>query len=40
MLDRDQDGYRLSGGLFELGMLASVERRLLELAMPFLQDLY
>ncbi|WP_132991486.1 IclR family transcriptional regulator [Gordonia zhaorongruii] len=41
MLDRTPDGcYRLSGGLFELGMRASVERGLLELAMPFLQDLY
>ncbi|MFI5958845.1 IclR family transcriptional regulator [Cryptosporangium sp. NPDC051539] len=40
LLDRDEQGYRLSGGLFELGMLASVERQLLELAMPFLQDLY
>lgn len=40
LLDRSPSGYRLSGGLFELGMLASVERSLLELAMPFLQDLY
>ena len=40
LLDRVDGGYRLSGGLFELGMLASVERSLLELAMPFLQDLY
>ncbi|GAA2384993.1 MULTISPECIES: IclR family transcriptional regulator [Gordonia] len=40
LLDRTDDGYRLSGGLFELGMLASVERSLLEIAMPFLQDLY
>jgi DNA-binding IclR family transcriptional regulator len=40
LLDRVEGGYRLSGGLFELGMLASVERSLLELAMPFLQDLY
>jgi DNA-binding IclR family transcriptional regulator len=40
LLDRVEAGYRLSGGLFELGMRASVERSLLELAMPFLQDLY
>lgn len=40
LLDRTERGYRLSGGLFELGMRASVERSLLEMAMPFLQDLY
>ncbi|MFE3203380.1 IclR family transcriptional regulator [Embleya sp. NPDC059237] len=40
LLDRLPGGYRLSGTLFELGMRASVERGLLELAMPFLQDLY
>jgi DNA-binding IclR family transcriptional regulator len=40
LLDKVQGGYRLSGGLFELGMRASAERTLLELAMPFLQDLY
>jgi DNA-binding IclR family transcriptional regulator len=40
LLDRAFDGYQLSGGLFELGMRASAERSLLELAMPFLQDLY
>lgn len=40
LIDRIEGGYRLSGGLFELGMLASVERSLLELAMPFMQDLY
>jgi len=40
LLDRVDGGYRLSGGLFELGMRASVERSLLEVAMPFLQDLY
>jgi DNA-binding IclR family transcriptional regulator len=39
LLDRAEGGYRLSGGLFELGMRASVERSLLDLAMPFLQDL-
>ncbi|MFZ2173136.1 MAG: IclR family transcriptional regulator [Rhodococcus sp. (in: high G+C Gram-positive bacteria)] len=40
LLDRVDGGYRLSGGLFELGMLASLERSLLEMAMPFLQDIY
>lgn len=40
LLDKTDLGYRLSGGLFELGMRASVERSLLDLAMPFLQDLY
>lgn len=40
LLDKSPAGYRLSAGLFELGMRASVERGLLELAMPFLQDLY
>ncbi|MER7584199.1 IclR family transcriptional regulator [Kitasatospora sp. NPDC097691] len=40
LLDRVDGGYRPSGGLFELGMLASPERSLLEVAMPFLQDLY
>ncbi|GII64816.1 IclR family transcriptional regulator [Sphaerisporangium krabiense] len=40
LLERAGGGYRLSGGLFELGMLASLERSLLEVAIPFLQDLY
>ncbi|GAA1003546.1 IclR family transcriptional regulator [Acrocarpospora pleiomorpha] len=40
LLSRDGSGYRVSGGLFELGMRASAERGLLELAIPFLQDLY
>lgn len=41
LLERDADGrHRLGSRLFELGMHASVERRLLEVAMPFLQDLY
>ncbi|MEU3711194.1 IclR family transcriptional regulator [Streptomyces catenulae] len=40
LLDRVDGGYRPSGGLFELGMLASPERSLLEVAVPFLQDLY
>ena len=34
------DGYRLSTLLFELGMRGSVERRLVEVATPFLEDLY
>ncbi|WP_330252940.1 IclR family transcriptional regulator [Nocardia sp. NBC_00565] len=40
LLDKTDRGYRLSGGLFELGLRAAVERTLLETAMPFLQDLY
>ncbi len=40
LLDRDEAGYRLGGQLFELGMRASVERGLLEVATPFLEDLY
>jgi len=40
LLDRADGGYRLSGGLFELGMRAAAERSLLELAMLFLQVLY
>jgi DNA-binding IclR family transcriptional regulator len=40
MLEKVVGGYRLSGGLFELGMRASAERTLVELAIPFLQDLY
>lgn len=40
LLEKSAVGYRLSAGMFELGMRASVERSLLELAMPFLQDLY
>lgn len=39
-LERTPGGYRLARGLFELGMRAAVERSLLEIAMPFLQDLY
>ena len=34
LLDRDDGRYRLSVGLFELGMRASVERTLLEVAVP------
>lgn len=40
MLDKDAAGYRLGGQMFELGMLASVERTLLEVAIPFMEDLY
>lgn len=40
LLERTSSGYRLSGGLFELGMRASAERSLTEIAMPFLQDVY
>lgn len=40
MLDKTAAGYRLSGGLFELGLRSFSERTLLEVAMPFLQDLY
>jgi DNA-binding IclR family transcriptional regulator len=40
LLDRDEAGYRLGGRLFELGMRASVERGLLEVATPFLEDVY
>ncbi len=40
MLDRREGVYHLGGGLFELGMRASVERGLLEVATPFLEDLY
>ena len=40
LLDRAQDGYHLGRQLFELGMRASVERTLLEIATPFLEDLY
>lgn len=41
LIERASDlSYRLGGRLFELGMLASLERSLIEVAMPFLQDLY
>ncbi|MBM0127635.1 IclR family transcriptional regulator [Pimelobacter simplex] len=40
LLEKTAHGYRLAGGLFELGMRAATERTLLEVAMPFLQDLY
>jgi DNA-binding IclR family transcriptional regulator len=40
MLDHTSAGFRLSGHLFELGMRASVERSLADVAMPFMEDLY
>lgn len=40
MLDRTDAGYRLGGSLFELGMRASVERSLIEVTIPFMEDLY
>lgn len=40
LLEKTDHGYRLAGGLFELGMRAGAERTLLEHATPFLQDLY
>ncbi|MEV4624010.1 IclR family transcriptional regulator [Asanoa sp. NPDC049573] len=40
LLDRTGDCYRLSGQVFQLGMRASVERGLLEVATPFMEDLY
>lgn len=39
LLERVDRKYRLSRLVFELGMRASVERTLLEVAMPFLEDL-
>ena len=40
LVERTSAGYLLGGQLFELGMRASVERRLLEVAIPFMEDLY
>lgn len=40
LVDRRNGGYHLGRGLFELGMRASLERNLLEIATPFLEDLY
>lgn len=39
LLERRQDEYRLGRLMFELGMRASVERDLLEVATPFLEEL-
>ncbi len=40
LLDKGPSGYRLGGQMFELGMRASVERGLLEVATPFMEDVY
>ena len=40
LLDRVDGKFHLSGHLFTLGMRASVERGLIEVATPFLEDLY
>ncbi|WP_197698934.1 helix-turn-helix domain-containing protein [Micromonospora inositola] len=40
LLDRTDQGYRLSSQVFQLGMRASVERGPLEVATPFMEDLY
>jgi DNA-binding IclR family transcriptional regulator len=40
LLDKTGSGYRLSGQVFQLGMRASIERGLLEVATPFMEDLY
>lgn len=40
LVDRDGSRYRLGGRLFELGKRASVERTLLEVATPFMEDPY
>lgn len=40
LLTRIDGDYHLGSHLFELGMRASVERTLLEVATPFLEDLY
>ncbi|MCR3751480.1 IclR family transcriptional regulator [Lentzea californiensis] len=40
LLDRGARGYRLGGHLFQLGIRASVERRLVEVSTPYLEDLY
>ena len=40
LLSRIDGEYHLGSHLFELGMRASVERTLLEVATPFLEDLY
>jgi DNA-binding IclR family transcriptional regulator len=40
LLDRVDGRFRLGGHLFELGMRASLERGLVEVATPYLEDLY
>lgn len=39
LLTVSPDGFRLGRGLFELGMRAAAERSVLEVAVPFMQDL-
>jgi IclR family transcriptional regulator, acetate operon repressor len=39
LLDRADDGYRLGVRLFELGQLVPGQRRLADVALPYLQDL-
>jgi DNA-binding IclR family transcriptional regulator len=40
LLERTPAGYRLGGRLFDLGMRASAERDLMEVAIPYMEDLY
>ncbi|MGD0558755.1 MAG: IclR family transcriptional regulator [Streptosporangiaceae bacterium] len=40
LLARVPSGYQLGGKLFELGMRVPAERRLIEVATPFMEDLY
>ncbi len=40
LLTSADGAYHLGGRLFELGMLASLERTLMEVATPFLEDVY
>ncbi len=40
LLERVGSGYRLGSRLFELGMRAGVERGLMEVAIPYMEDLY
>jgi DNA-binding IclR family transcriptional regulator len=40
LLERKEGGYRLGTHLFELGMVASAQHGLRELALPFVEDLY
>ncbi|MFT4008836.1 MAG: IclR family transcriptional regulator [Nocardioidaceae bacterium] len=39
-LERTPGGYRLGTGLFDLGMRATAQRSLIEVATPFMQDVY
>ncbi len=40
LVERVPEGYVLGRGLFELGELVPIKRRLRELALPFMEDLY